>query len=163
MTETEAVTATKTTTETASNSTASTGSAGTIIAVAQANGSFSILLDLLKAAGLETNLDSDGAFTVFAPTDAAFEALPAGAIDQLKRNPQGQLRQILLYHVLSNAVTSADLKDGMEATTLQGGTVKFTVSGSQAKVQDSVISPADVKASNGVIHVIDKVMLPPAQ
>lgn len=163
VTATTPVTATSATTETATSSTESANSAGTIIGVLTENGNFSILLALLKAAGLETNLDSDGAFTLFAPTDAAFNALPAGAIDQLKRNPQGQLRQILLFHVLSNSISSSELKNGAEATTLQGGAVKFEVGSSQVKVQDSVISPADVAASNGVIHVIDKVMLPPAQ
>lgn len=169
VTETTPVTSTSTTTSTAAapatsaTTSTTTSSAGTIMDIATANSNFSILVDLLKAAGLDTNLNSDGSYTVFAPTNAAFEALPAGAIDQLKRNPQGQLKQILLFHVLPNAVTTSELKDGMEATTLQGGTVKFQVQGSQIKVQDSIISPANVEASNGVIQIVDKVMLPPAQ
>lgn len=163
VTKTAPVTSTTATTGTTSSSPSTASAEGTIVEVAADSGNFTILLDLLKAAGLDTSLNSDGAFTVFAPTDAAFNALPAGAIDQLKRNPQGQLRSILLYHVLSNSVASSALKNGMEATTMQGGTVKFTVSGSQIKVQDSIISPTDIDTSNGVIHVIDKVMLPPAQ
>lgn len=163
VTKTAPVTSTTATTGTTSSSPSTASAEGTIVEVAADSGNFTILLDLLKSAGLDTSLNSDGAFTVFAPTDAAFNALPAGAIDQLKRNPQGQLRSILLYHVLSNSVASSALKNGMEATTMQGGTVKFTVSGSQIKVQDSIISPTDIDASNGVIHVIDKVMLPPAQ
>ena len=138
---------------------AATGS--DFVAVAEANGNFSILIQALEAAGLTDDLQGAGPFTVFAPTDAAFNQLGAATVDALLKDTR-QLSQILLFHVVPNEVLADDLTNGLEATTLQGSPIEFTLTGSTAKVQDSNIIVPDVQASNGVIHVIDKVMLPPA-
>jgi len=136
-------------------------SGNTLVDVATANGNFTILVRALKAAGLDDDLAGAGPYTVFAPTDAAFNALGAATVDALLKDT-AKLRQVLLYHVVNGEVKSTALEDGLEAKTLQGGSIGFTLSGAAAKVQDSNIVVPDVEASNGVIHVIDKVMLPPA-
>ena len=128
--------------------------------VAEANGNFTTLIKALKAAGLDDDLAGAGPYTVFAPTDAAFNALGAATVDALLKDTR-KLQQILLYHVVGDEIMSTDLTNGMEVVTLQGSPVGFTLTGATAKVQDSNIVVADVEASNGVIHVIDKVMLPP--
>lgn len=135
--------------------------AGNIAEVAAAAGNFTTLLAAVEAAGLVDELTGAGPFTVFAPTDEAFAALPAGTIDTLLADPEGALRDILLYHVVSGKVMSGDLSDGMTADTLQGAPVTFTVADGAVKVNDANVVAADVEASNGVIHVIDAVILPP--
>ena len=97
----------------------------------------------------------------FAPTDAAFDALPAGAMDQLMSNPTGQLTQILLFHVLPGEVMSDDISDGMQATTQQGKPVNFEVLDDGIKVNGANIVVPDLAAVNGAIHAIDAVILPP--
>jgi transforming growth factor-beta-induced protein len=138
--------------------------AGTIPEVAAAAGNFGTLLTAVKAAGLADELSGEGPFTVFAPTDEAFAKIPADTLKALLADPQGQLTQILLYHVVAGKVLAADVKDGLEAGTLQGAPLKFTVGADgSVKIGDINIVATDVAASNGVIHVVDAVLMPPAQ
>ena len=133
-----------------------------IVDTAVAAGDFSTLVAAVQAAGLVDTLKGEGPFTVFAPTDAAFSALPEGTVDTLlKPENKDQLVSILTYHVVPGAVKSTDLTEGMTAATVQGGNVTFTLDGG-AKINDAAITTADIEASNGVIHVIDKVIMPPA-
>jgi uncharacterized surface protein with fasciclin (FAS1) repeats len=132
-----------------------------IVDTAVANGSFTTLATALTAAGLVETLKGEGPFTVFAPTDAAFAALPAGTVeDLLKPENKEQLIAVLTYHVVPGAVMSTDLTEGMTATTVNGKDITITLDGGP-KVNGAVISAPDVAASNGVIHVIDSVILPP--
>ena len=132
-----------------------------IVDTAIAAGSFTTLAAALTAAGLVETLKGPGPFTVFAPTDAAFAALPAGTVeDLLKPENKDKLIAILTYHVVPGAVMSTDLTEGMMATTVNGAQITITLDGG-AKVNGAVISTADIMASNGVIHVIDSVILPP--
>lgn len=132
-----------------------------IVDTAVANGNFTTLAAALEAAGLVETLKGEGPFTVFAPTDAAFAALPAGTVeDLLKPENKDQLTAILTYHVVPGAVMSSDLTEGMTATTVNGKDITITLEGGP-KVNGAVISTPDVAASNGVIHVIDSVILPP--
>ncbi len=114
------------------------------------------------AAELADDLSGTGPFTVFAPTDAAFAALPAGVVDALLLDPTGDLAQILLYHVASGNVLSTDLSDGQIVTTLQGQTVTIDITGGNVFVNNAQVIVADLLAENGVVHVIDAVLLPPA-
>jgi uncharacterized surface protein with fasciclin (FAS1) repeats len=133
---------------------------GTIVEVAVSAGSFKTLVAAVKAAGLADTLSGPGPFTVFAPTDDAFAKLPAGTVDSLLQ-PQNKdkLRAILLYHVVAGKVLSSDLKSGT-VKTVGGGDLTIDLSGSAPKVNDATVIKADVPASNGVIHVIDTVLLP---
>ncbi len=133
-----------------------------IVDTAVAADDFNTLVAAVQAAGLVDTLKGEGPFTVFAPTDAAFAALPEGTIDTLLADPTGDLTQILLYHVIAGKVMAADLSDGMQATTVQGAAVTFTLADSGAMVNDANIVVTDIEASNGVIHVIDAVLLPPS-
>lgn len=133
-----------------------------IVDTAVAAGNFNTLVAAVQAAGLVDTLKGEGPFTVFAPTDEAFAALPAGTIDALLADPSGDLTQILLYHVVPGKVMAADVSDGLEATTAQGATVKFTVADGAVKINDATIIATDIETTNGVIHVIDAVLLPPA-
>jgi len=134
-----------------------------IVETAKAAGGFGTLLTAAEAAGLTATLKGDGPFTVFAPTDSAFAALPDGTLDTLlKPENRDQLAGILSYHVVPGKVMAADLTEGMKAKTVQGGEVTISLAGG-AKVNGANITTADVAASNGVIHVIDQVILPPAQ
>lgn len=131
-----------------------------IVDTAVAAGNFTTLVAAVTAAGLVDTLKGPGPFTVFAPTDAAFAALPAGTVeDLLKPENKDKLIAILTYHVVPGAVMSKDLTEGMMAKTVQGGEVTFTLDGG-AKVNGATISTADIVATNGVIHVIDAVILP---
>jgi uncharacterized surface protein with fasciclin (FAS1) repeats len=134
--------------------------AGDIVDVAVANGSFTTLVAAVQAAGLVDALKGDGPFTVFAPTDEAFAALPAGTVEALL-NDIPALTAILTYHVVPGTVMSTDLSEGLTATTLNGADVTITLANG-AQVNGANIVAADVAASNGVIHVIDAVILPPA-
>ena len=134
-----------------------------IVDTAAAAGSFTTLLAAVDAAGLTETLRGDGPFTVFAPTDAAFAALPAGTVeDLLKPENRDTLVSILTYHVVAGIARSTDLSEGATAPTVQGQSVTFSLEG-RAKVDGAVISAADIEASNGVIHVIDSVIMPAAQ
>lgn len=132
-----------------------------IVDTAVAAGTFTTLAAAVEAAGLVETLKGDGPFTVFAPTDAAFAALPAGTVeDLLKPENKDKLTAILTYHVIPGKVMSTDLTEGMKAATVNGKEVTITLEGGP-KVDGAVISGPDVAASNGVIHVIDSVILPP--
>ena len=132
-----------------------------IVDTAVAAGSFNTLAAALTAAGLIETLKGPGPFTVFAPTDAAFAALPAGTVeDLLKPENKDKLIAILTYHVVAGKVMSTDLTEGMKAKTVNGAEITITLEGG-AKVNGAVISAADIMATNGVIHVIDQVILPP--
>ena len=137
----------------------SPAAAGTIVDVAAANADFTTLVAAVKAAGLADTLSGPGPFTVFAPTNEAFAALPAGLLDKLlKPENKAVLAKILTYHVLASKVMAADVKDGKVAT-VEGGTITIdTMSG--VKVNDAKVVTTDIAASNGVIHVIDKVLVP---
>lgn len=159
--------ATTTTAAKASTTMASTKDAtGTIVEVAAANPDFATLVAAVKAAGLASTLSGTGPYTVFAPTDAAFKALPAGTVDDLlKPENKAKLASILTYHVVAGKVLAADLKDGQKITTVQGGTLTVGVNGSKVTLTDEsgntvTVVKADVPASNGAIHVIDGVLLP---
>ncbi|MDZ4874917.1 MAG: hypothetical protein CLLPBCKN_004313 [Chroococcidiopsis cubana SAG 39.79] len=133
-----------------------------VVALAAANDSFKTLTAALKAAGLTETLSGQGPFTVFAPTDAAFAQLPQDALQELlKPENKDILVKILTYHVVPGNVTSSDLKSG-EVKTVEGGAVNVQADPSKGvSVNDASVVQPDIKASNGVIHAIDKVMLPP--
>ncbi|MEO0748996.1 MAG: fasciclin domain-containing protein [Pseudomonadota bacterium] len=131
-----------------------------IVDTAVAAGSFGTLVAAVQAAGLVDTLKGEGPFTVFAPTDEAFAALPKGTVDTLLQpENKDQLVAILTYHVLPGKVMSTDLSDGMTATTVQGSDVTIGTEGG-VTVNGANGVAADVVASNGVIHVIDAVILP---
>lgn len=131
-----------------------------IVDTAVAAGSFNTLVTAVQAAELVDALKGEGPFTVFAPTDEAFAAIPAETLNALLADPKGDLSQILLYHVLSGAVMAESVTDGLEAETLQGGMVKFSIVDGQPMINNAKIVTTDIAASNGVIHVIDAVILP---
>ena len=134
--------------------------AADIVDTAKSAGSFNTLLAAATAAGLVDTLKGDGPLTVFAPTDEAFAALPAGTVESLlKPENKDQLTAVLTYHVVAGKVMSTDLSEGMMAKTVQGGEVKIPLA-SGAMINDAKVVGADVAADNGVIHVIDKVLIP---
>ncbi|MEX0368326.1 MAG: fasciclin domain-containing protein, partial [Ruegeria sp.] len=123
-------------------------------------GSFQTLVAAVQAAGLVDTLKGDGPFTVFAPTDEAFAALPEGTVEELlKPENKDQLTAILTYHVVPGKVMSTDLSDDMEATTVQGEAVTIDLDNG-VMVEEATVVSADIETSNGVIHVIDSVILP---
>jgi uncharacterized surface protein with fasciclin (FAS1) repeats len=132
-----------------------------IVDTAVGAGNFTTLVAAVQAAGLVDTLKGAGPFTVFAPTDAAFAALPAGTVeDLLKPENKDKLVKILTYHVVPGKVMSGDLTEGMKAKTVEGGELTITLDGG-AKVNGVAVSTPDVMATNGVIHVVDAVLLPP--
>jgi uncharacterized surface protein with fasciclin (FAS1) repeats len=136
-----------------------TSEVGTIVAVAQANPDFSTLVAAITAAGLGDALSGAGPFTVFAPTNAAFEALPAGLLEKLLLPENKEiLTKILTYHVVPAKVMAADVAAG-DVNTLEGSAFAITTEGG-VKVNASNVTATDVAASNGVIHVIDAVLVP---
>jgi uncharacterized surface protein with fasciclin (FAS1) repeats len=136
-----------------------------IVDTAIAAGSFKTLVAAVQAAGLEATLRGPGPFTVFAPTDAAFAALPAGTVESLlKPENKDKLVAILTYHVLpAEVMSSAIAMQTLEPATVQGATVKVVGGAGGVMVNDAKVVTADVDASNGVIHVIDKVIMPPTK
>lgn len=131
-----------------------------IVDTAVGAGTFTTLVAAMQAAGLVDTLKGDGPFTVFAPTDEAFAALPEGTVETLlKPENKDQLVAILTYHVVSGKVMSGDLSNDMMATTVQGTDVKIMTEGG-VTVNGANVVTADIEASNGVIHVIDAVILP---
>ena len=131
-----------------------------IVDTAVEAGSFTTLVAAVQAAGLVDTLKGDGPFTVFAPTDAAFAALPEGTVDTLLMpENKDQLVAILTYHVVPGKVMSTDLVDDMEAATVQGETVTIDLD-SGVMVEEASVTTADIETSNGVIHVIDTVIIP---
>lgn len=136
------------------------GHAMDIVDTAVDAGTFNTLVAAVEAAGLVDTLKSEGPFTVFAPTDDAFAALPEGTVESLlMEENRDQLVAILTYHVVPGAVMSGDLSDGMMAATVQGGEVMIGTEGG-VTVNEANVVAADIEASNGVIHVIDAVILP---
>ncbi|MEH2054943.1 MAG: fasciclin domain-containing protein [Nostoc sp.] len=129
-----------------------------ILDTAKNNGSFTTLVAAIQAAGLEDTLKGAGPFTVFAPTDEAFKKLPAGTVDALLKDP-AKLKKILTYHVVSGKVLAADVVKLKTAKTVEGSDVKIDASNG-VKINDAKVATADVAADNGVIHVIDTVLIP---
>jgi uncharacterized surface protein with fasciclin (FAS1) repeats len=132
-----------------------------IVDTAVAAGSFKTLAAALQAAGLVDTLKGKGPYTVFAPTDEAFAKLPAGTVDDLlKPENKEKLKAILLYHVVAGKVTSQKVAKLHSAKTLNGESVKIEVKDGKVMINNATVVKADVEASNGVIHVIDTVLLP---
>ncbi|MBK8112612.1 MAG: fasciclin domain-containing protein [Saprospiraceae bacterium] len=119
-------------------------------------------LAAVSAAGLVSTLQGDGPFTVFAPTDAAFAALPAGTIEALLADPQGLLTQILLYHAVAGEALSSDLSNGQTIATINGKEITITINADGVFINNAKVTVADLLADNGVVHVIDAVLLPPS-
>jgi len=144
---------------------ASTGSATTqqrtIAQTAAASGQFSTLTTLLKKAGLVSTLGRPGPYTVFAPTNAAFAKVPKQTLDALLAD-KAKLRAVLLYHVVPGKVTAAKVVKLSSAKTANGERVRIRVKGSTVYVNGAKVTKADVMATNGVIHVVDRVLVPPA-
>ncbi|MEP6490264.1 fasciclin domain-containing protein [Microcoleus vaginatus GB2-A3] len=140
---------------------APTGAAKDIVAIASGDAQFKTLTKALGSAGLVTTLQGKGPFTVFAPTDAAFAALPKGTVeDLLKPANKAKLTKILTYHVVPGSVLSTSLKSG-DVKSVEGTSLNVAVSAGKVTVSGANVVKADIKASNGVIHVIDKVLMPP--
>jgi uncharacterized surface protein with fasciclin (FAS1) repeats len=137
---------------------ASLAHAADIVDTAVAAGQFNTLVKAVEAAGLADTLKGDGPFTVFAPTDEAFAKLPAGTVESLL-NDKEKLAQILTYHVVPGKVMSSEVTTGA-VPTVQGQSLNVVVESGQVKVNEAQVVKADVLASNGVIHVIDTVVLP---
>jgi uncharacterized surface protein with fasciclin (FAS1) repeats len=152
---------TKPMTPSASPAMNSTTTSGSVVEVAASNGSFKTFTAALKAAGLDKALASGGSYTVFAPTDEAFAALPKGTVEELlKPENKDTLVKLLTYHVVQGEKASTSLQSG-DTETLSGAPIKVNVSSGGVMVNDANVVQADIKANNGVIHVIDKVILPP--
>jgi len=133
----------------------------TVVDIAVGNPDFSTLVAALKAAGLVDTLSGAGPFTVFAPTNAAFEKLPAGTLDSLlKPENKGQLTSILTYHVVAGKVLAADVVKLSSAKTVQGGEVAIKVDGGAVTVDGANVTATDIAGSNGLIHVIENGILP---
>jgi uncharacterized surface protein with fasciclin (FAS1) repeats len=131
-----------------------------IVDTAVAAGNFKTLVSLVKEAGLVDTLKGTGPFTVFAPTDAAFAKLPKSLVNKLVGDKK-LLTQVLTYHVIAGKVLSTDLSNGLKAKTVQGESIKVGIKGSKVTFNKSGLVKADIMASNGVLHVIDTVLLPP--
>jgi uncharacterized surface protein with fasciclin (FAS1) repeats len=132
-----------------------------IVDTAIAAGKFKTLTAALEAAGLVDTLKGEGPFTVFAPTDEAFGKLPKGTVeDLLKPENKDKLKAILTYHVAAARAMSKDLKDGQKVKTVNGKDVKVKIHGDKVMVGDAKVVKADIAAKNGVIHVIDTVLMP---
>lgn len=149
--------------ETASQTSEPASDAPDIVALAASQDNLSTLVTAVQAAGLVETLQGDGPFTVFAPTDEAFAALPEGTLENLlKPENKQQLVDILTYHVVSGKVMSTDLSDGMMPETVEGSQVEINIDGESVMVNGASVVAANVDASNGVVHVIDQVILPPS-
>ena len=130
-----------------------------IVETAVSAGSFTTLVAAVQAADLADTLAGDGPYTVFAPTDEAFAKLPEGTVEALLANPD-KLRAILLYHVVPGKVSAADVISLSTATTAQGSDVNIRVADGSVMVNNALVTATDIETSNGVIHVIDTVILP---
>ena len=138
---------------------ATTPAPKTIADTAAATPQLSTLTKLIGDAGLTETLRGPGPFTVFAPTDDAFKAVPAKTLDALGKDP-ALLKSVLTYHVLAGKVAAADVKNG-PAKTVHGANVALSRAGTFVTIDEAIVTAADVPASNGVVHVIDRVLLPP--
>ena len=132
-----------------------------IVETAQEAGNFSTLISAVEAAGLAETLTGEGPFTVFAPTDEAFAALPEGTLDELLMEENSdQLSGILTYHVVPMEAMSGDLTDGQEIETVNGEMLTVSIDGDTVMINEATVVTPDVAASNGVIHAIDTVLMP---
>ncbi len=137
---------------------------GDIAQTAASAPAFSTLTRALQAAGLTGALEGKGPFTVFAPTDAAFAKLPPGTLETLlKPENRARLRSILLYHVVAERLDATSVEHMKSAKTLEGARLRFSVVGGKAMVNGAQVVHANISASNGVIHAIDHVLMPPGQ
>lgn len=133
----------------------------TVVDIAVGSPDHTTLVAAVTAAGLVETLSGPGPFTIFAPTNAAFEALPAGTVEGLlKPESKDQLTSILTYHVVSGNVMAADLTDGQKVTTLNGQELTVSIANGVVKINGATVVTADLAGSNGVIHVVDGVILP---
>ncbi len=136
-------------------------SPNTVVGMVNSSNSFKTLASAIKAAELDATLSGKGPYILFAPTDQAFAALPKGTVETLlKPENKDKLVKVLTYHVISSEAATSDLKPG-KVTSVEGSTIDVKLSGKDVMVNDAKVLKADVKASNGIIHVIDKVILPP--
>ena len=134
-----------------------------IVELAVGNDNLTTLVAAVKAAGLVETLQGNGPFTVFAPTNEAFAKLPKGTVDMLlKPENKDKLIAVLTYHVVAGKVLSTDLKNDMKAATVEGSKATIKLAKGKAKVDNATVVAADVLATNGVVHVIDEVILPPS-
>jgi len=152
----------KDTTTTAKATTTTQAASADIVGLAKATPDLSTLVAAVTAGDLATTLQGKGPFTVFAPTNQAFSDIQSTVDTLLKPANKADLQKVLTYHVVPGTYTAADLKDGQELTTVQGEKLTVSVKGSTVKVNDATVEKADVNASNGVVHVINKVLVPPA-
>ncbi|MGZ8783825.1 MAG: fasciclin domain-containing protein [Gaiellaceae bacterium] len=132
----------------------------TIAGLAAKTPQLSTLLSLVKKAGLADELSGTTALTVFAPSNAAFAKVPKSTLNALAKNP-AQLKRVLLYHVVAGKVTAARVVKLSSAKTLAGPSVRIRVTGKTVRIDSAKVTAADVKASNGIVHLIDRVLLPP--
>ena len=150
-------------TETTASTTATTTmSDETIAAVASGNADLSTLVAALTAADLVTTLEGTGPYTVFAPTDAAFSDIQSTVDTLLEPDNKTDLQQVLTYHVVPGTYTAADLTDGQKLKTVEGQDLTVSIKDGVVKVNDATVEATDITASNGVVHVINKVLVPPA-
>ena len=133
-----------------------------IVQTAQAAGNFKTLTKLVVKAGLADTLSNSGPYTVFAPTDAAFKKVPKSTLKSLARHP-AKLRAVLLYHVVAGRVPSSQVVMLKSAKTLNGKSVRIHTAGGKVFVNNAKVIKADINASNGVIHVVNRVLIPPAK
>jgi len=132
-----------------------------IVEIAAGTESLTTLVTAVKAAGLAETLQSEGPFTVFAPTNDAFAALPEGTLEKLLRpENKDKLVQVLTYHVIPAKIMSGDLKTGMKAKTASGEDIMVDLS-KGVMINNATVKKADIKATNGVVHIVDQVILPP--
>ncbi|TVR68265.1 MAG: fasciclin domain-containing protein [Marinilabiliales bacterium] len=133
----------------------------TVVDIVVGSENHTTLTAAVVAAGLADALSGEGPFTVFAPTDAAFDALPAGTVESLLEDPSGDLTNILLYHVVAAKAMSGDLSDGDDFETLfEGNNITVSITNGNVFINDAQVTVADIEAENGVVHVIDAVLLP---
>ena len=147
---------------TASTAATTTMSDETIAAVASGNADLSTLVAALKAGDLVTTLEGTGPYTVFAPTNAAFADIQSTVDTLLEPGNKTDLQQVLTYHVVPGTYTAADLKDGQKLKTVEGQDLTVSIKDGVVKVNDATVEKTDITASNGVVHVINKVLVPPA-
>ena len=133
----------------------------TIVAAAAATPDLSTLVSALKAADLVSTLEGKGPFTVFAPTNQAFSDIQPTVDKLLEPANKAELKKVLTYHVVPGTYTSADLKDGQKLKTVEGQDLTVSIKGGTVKVNDATVEKADIETSNGVVHIIDGVLVPP--
>ena len=150
------------TTTAASTATTTPAASANIVVLAKGTPDLSTLVAAVAAGDLAKTLQGKGPFTVFAPTNQAFSDVQSTVDTLLKPANKADLQKVLTYHVVPGTYTAADLKDGQELTTVQGQKLKVSVNGGTVKVNGATVEKADVNASNGVVHVINKVLVPPA-